>query len=111
MQKLRFGKINIISLRSAHVRSGQIQKQSPRKWQVSFPIHVPIRVQNITFNLNKLFLDHKPIGRTGFSLCVRRVKQSFGEESSYLVSIATFAVKVGLDQGSALSFTVCNSEG
>ena len=41
------------------MQSGQIQSQNTVKRQVRFWIHVPISVQNKTFNLNKLFLDHK----------------------------------------------------
>ena len=51
---------NIISLLSAHARSGWIQSQSTVKQQTCLPIHV----QNITFNLIRLFLDHKLIRQT-----------------------------------------------
>ena len=47
---------NIISLPSAHVQSGQIQRQSMFKLKTGLSIHV----QNITYNLNKLLLHHKP---------------------------------------------------
>ena len=52
-------KKKIISPVSAHVRWGQIQSQSTAELQVCLLIHVPIRIQNITFNLNKLFLNYK----------------------------------------------------
>ena len=49
----------IITLLSAHVRSGQIQSQSSVKRKPCLPIHVLISVQNTAFNLIKLLLDHK----------------------------------------------------
>ena len=52
-------KKKLISFFSVHVWLGQIQSQGTEKRQTCHPIHFPIRVQNITFNLNKLFLDHK----------------------------------------------------
>ena len=41
--------------------SWQIQSQSTLKWKTCLHIPVPICVQNIIFNLTKLFLDHKLI--------------------------------------------------
>ena len=50
---------NIIFFLSACARLEQIKSQSMVEQQTCLSIHVPTPVQNITFNLNKLFHGHK----------------------------------------------------